>query len=199
MVSFTWINPSINIIEEEEDDDYKDRILVNKNARKKVKKEGDNAYTDYFKIIPYGIWSLETFVTYALCKDIYVDKAKAHREFYGELQRIENCGSSQAKRARELLQQKKLDIKKIRTAFDCLETNEKKRTEHPEQDLLELNFKRQRIDDFESTSTFGIPDYDSVYKYLIDIKNWYGKDIGIRPCPIKYMRPWWFRPNPAKY
>ncbi|POG82854.1 hypothetical protein GLOIN_2v1834194 [Rhizophagus irregularis DAOM 181602=DAOM 197198] len=130
---------------------------------------------------------------------IYVDKAKAHREFYGELQRIENCGSSQAKRARELLQQKKLDIKKIRTAFDCLETNEKKRTEHPEQDLLELNFKRQRIDDFESTSTFGIPDYNSVYKYLIDIKNWYGKDIGIRPCPIKYMRPWWFRPDPAKY
>ncbi|EXX62158.1 uncharacterized protein OCT59_013503 [Rhizophagus irregularis] len=158
--------------------------------------ERDN---DYFKIIPYGIWSLETFVTYALCKDIYVDKAKAHREFYGELQRIENCGSSQAKRARELLQQKKLDIKKIRTAFDCLETNEKKRTEHPEQDLLELNFKRQRIDDFESTSTFGIPDYNSVYKYLIDIKNWYGKDIGIRPCPIKYMRPWWFRPDPAKY
>ncbi|CAB4390760.1 unnamed protein product [Rhizophagus irregularis] len=40
MVPFTWINPSINIIEEEEDDDYKDRILVNKNARKKVKKEG---------------------------------------------------------------------------------------------------------------------------------------------------------------
>ncbi|CAB4390759.1 unnamed protein product [Rhizophagus irregularis] len=70
--------------------------------------ERDNAYTDYFKIIPYGIWSLETFVTYALCKDIYVDKAKAHREFYGELQRIENCGSSQAKRARELLQQKKV-------------------------------------------------------------------------------------------
>ncbi|CAB4433856.1 unnamed protein product [Rhizophagus irregularis] len=33
-------NPSINIIEEEDDDDYKDRILVNKNARKKIKKEG---------------------------------------------------------------------------------------------------------------------------------------------------------------
>ncbi|PKC03416.1 hypothetical protein RhiirA5_401943 [Rhizophagus irregularis] len=32
-------NPPINIIEEEDDDDYKDRILVNKNARKKSRKK----------------------------------------------------------------------------------------------------------------------------------------------------------------
>ncbi|CAB4431272.1 unnamed protein product [Rhizophagus irregularis] len=32
-------NPSINIIEEEDDDDYKDRILVSKNARKKSRKK----------------------------------------------------------------------------------------------------------------------------------------------------------------
>ncbi|CAB4493597.1 unnamed protein product [Rhizophagus irregularis] len=32
-------NPPINIIEEEEDDDYKDRILFNKNARKKSRKK----------------------------------------------------------------------------------------------------------------------------------------------------------------
>uniref|UniRef100_U9SWV1 Uncharacterized protein n=1 Tax=Rhizophagus irregularis (strain DAOM 181602 / DAOM 197198 / MUCL 43194) TaxID=747089 RepID=U9SWV1_RHIID len=70
--------------------------------------ERENVYTEYFKLIPYGIWSLDGFVTYAFCKDIYVDKTIAHQEFYGELHCIGNCVVLQeAKRARELLQQKK--------------------------------------------------------------------------------------------
>ncbi|CAB4478446.1 uncharacterized protein OCT59_027316 [Rhizophagus irregularis] len=71
--------------------------------------ERENVYTEYFKLIPYGIWSLDGFVTYAFCKDIYVDKTIAHQEFYGELHCIGNCVVLQeAKRARELLQQKKV-------------------------------------------------------------------------------------------
>ncbi|PKC59455.1 hypothetical protein RhiirA1_399939 [Rhizophagus irregularis] len=72
--------------------------------------ERENVYTEYFKLIPYGIWSLDGFVTYAFCKDIYVDKTIAHQEFYGELHCIGNCVVLQeAKRARELLQQKKME------------------------------------------------------------------------------------------
>ena len=72
---------------------------------------GENIYTDYFNLIPRGLWSLESFVTYAICNNIYVDKIKAHREFYGNLNNIGNCEKTSqeaCERARELIQRKKV-------------------------------------------------------------------------------------------
>ncbi|CAG8798502.1 18109_t:CDS:2, partial [Dentiscutata erythropus] len=100
-----------------------------------------NVYKRYFILFPYEFWSLQNFVTYAICNDIYVDKMEAHRKFYKYLDEVINDV--------EVSQQ--FDIAKTRSALSDITNSKsvvlsrKKKNTHRSADTSNSSKKRKKI------------------------------------------------------